>query len=48
MLDKRKHFMIDSSIQDMLFKLQKKFVVNSEGAVIRRAIVEMYYREIKK
>lgn len=42
MLDKRKHIVIDDKIQDMLFKLQAKFNSKSEGAVIRRAIVELY------
>jgi len=48
MLDRRKHIMIDDKIQDMLFKLQEKFSNNSEGSVIRRAIVELYQKEIKK
>jgi len=47
MLDKRKHLMIDDLIQDMLFKLQKKFNSKSEGAVIRRAIVELYQKHFK-
>jgi len=47
MLDKRKHLMIDDLIQDMLFKLQKKFNAKSEGAVIRRAIVELYQKHFK-
>jgi len=47
MLDRRKHIMIDDKIQDMLFKLQKKFNAKSEGAVIRRAIVELYQQHFK-
>jgi len=47
MLDKRKHTMIDDTIQNMLFKLQSKFNAKSEGAVIRRAIVELYQRHFE-
>ena len=47
MFDIRKHIVIDTKIQNMLFKLSQKFNAKSEGAVIRRAIVELYQRHFK-
>lgn len=47
MFDIRKHIMIDDKIQKMLFKLAKKFDARSEGAVVRRAIVELYQKHFK-
>jgi len=47
MFDIRKHIVIDNKIQNMLFKLLSKFDAKSEGAVIRRAIVELYQKHFK-
>jgi len=47
MFDIRKHIMIDDKIQKMLFKLSKKFDARSEGAVVRRAIIELYQKHFK-
>lgn len=47
MFDIRKHIVINTKIQNMLFKLSKKFDAKSEGAVIRRAIVELYQKNFK-
>lgn len=48
MFDIRKHFVIDDNIQNILFYLQKKFGNESEGNIIRRAILELYEKESKK